>query len=53
MLRSLGQYDGKEARSRLEVVSGSATAELAGLRGTGQAVAPTGSTGTFSLDYEL
>ena len=53
VLRGLGEFDGEQARTRLEVVPGSATGDLAGLRGTGLAVAPKGSTGTFSLDYEL
>jgi hypothetical protein len=53
VLRGLGDFDGEVARTRLEVVPGSATGDLAGLRGSGQAVAPRGSTGTFSLDYEL
>ena len=53
VLQGLGQFDGTEARTRVEVVPGSATGELAGLRGSGVAVAPMGSTGTFSLDYDL
>jgi Protein of unknown function (DUF3224) len=53
VLRGLGEFDGKEARTRLEVVPGSATGDLAGLRGSGLAVAPRGSTGTLSFDYEL
>ena len=53
VLQGLGQYDGTEARTRVEVVPGSSTGELTGLRGSGLAVAPMGSTGTFSLDYDL
>jgi Protein of unknown function (DUF3224) len=53
VLRGLGEFDGEEARTRLEVVPGSATGDLAGLRGSGLAVAPRGSTGTLSFDYEL
>lgn len=53
VLQGVGQFDGKEARTRLEVVPGSSTGDLTGLRGTGVAVAPSGSTGTYSLDYEL
>jgi hypothetical protein len=53
VLRNLDQFDGKEAKTRLEVVPDSATGGLTGLRGTGLACAPIGSTGTFSLDYEL
>jgi hypothetical protein len=53
VLQSVGRFDGSEARSALEVVPGSGTGQLTGLRGTGSAVAPTGSTGAASLDYEL
>jgi hypothetical protein len=53
VLQGLGQFDGAEARTRLVVVPGNSTGELSGLRGSGLAVAPMGSTGTFSLDYEL
>jgi hypothetical protein len=53
VLQGLGQFDGTEARTRVEVVPGTSTGELKGLRGTGVAVAPMGSTGTFSLDYDL
>src|SRR5437762_8383515 len=52
VLQGLGEFDGKEARTRLAVVPGSSTGDLAGLRGSGLAVAPMGSTGTFSLDYD-
>jgi hypothetical protein len=53
VLQGLGQFDGKVARTRLEVVPGCSTGELTGLRGSGLAVAPMGSTGTFTLDYDL
>jgi hypothetical protein len=53
VFQGLGQFDGKEARTRLVVVPGTSTGDLTGLRGSGLAVAPMGSTGTFSLDYEL
>jgi uncharacterized protein DUF3224 len=53
VLQGLGEYDGAEARTRLVVVPGNSTGDLSGLRGSGLAVAPMGSTGTFSLDYEL
>jgi hypothetical protein len=52
VLRSVGGYDGSEASSKLEVVSGSAQGELAGLAGTGTSAAPLGSTGTFSFDFD-
>jgi hypothetical protein len=53
VLQGLGQFDGTEARTRFEVVPGNSTGELTGLRGSGLAVAPMGSTGTFSFDYDL
>jgi hypothetical protein len=53
VLQGLGQFDGTEARTRVEVVPGNSTGELTGLRGSGLAVAPMGSTGTFSFDYDL
>ena len=53
VLQGLGQFDGAEARTRLEVVRGSGTGALAGLRGSGLAAAPLGSTGTYHLEYEL
>ena len=48
-----GSYDGAEARTAWKVVDGSGTGELAGLRGTGSAVATSSPPGTFSFDYEL
>jgi hypothetical protein len=53
VLQGLGQFDGAEARTRFEVVPGNSTGELTGLRGSGLAVAPMGSTGTFSFDFDL
>ena len=53
VLQITGQFDGKEAHSHLQVVTDSGSAELMGVRGTGVSIAPMGSTGTFSLDYEL
>jgi hypothetical protein len=51
--RSDGAYEGGEARSSWQVIEGSGTGELAGLRGTGTSVAAAGPGGTFSLDYDL
>src|SRR5437016_12743415 len=42
VLQGLGEFDGKEARTRLMVVPGCATGGLVGLRGSGLAVAPRG-----------
>ncbi|HWC37533.1 MAG TPA: DUF3224 domain-containing protein [Acidimicrobiales bacterium] len=53
VLQGIGEFDGTEARTRLQVVPGCSTGDLSGLRGTGLAVAPRGSTGTYSLDYDL
>src|ERR1700722_4954446 len=47
VLQGVGTFDGQEARTTLEVVDGSATGELTGLRGTGVSVAPMGTTGTY------
>lgn len=48
-----GSYDGAVARTDWEVVEGSGTGELTGLRGTGSAVASSSPPGTFTFDYEL
>jgi hypothetical protein len=53
VLQGIGTFDGKEARTTLEVIEGSSTGDLTGIRGTGSWAAPIGSSGTFSLDYEL
>ena len=53
VLRGFGRYDGNEARTELEVVPDSARDGLAGVTGRGVAVAPHGSTGTFSFDLDL
>jgi Protein of unknown function (DUF3224) len=53
VLQGIGTFDGKEARTNLEVIRGSVTGGLVGLRGSGSSVAPIGSRGTFSFDFEL
>jgi hypothetical protein len=53
VLRTEGSYSDGEARTSMHVIEGSGTGELAGLRGTGQAVADGESGGRFSLDYDL
>lgn len=53
VLRADGSYEGGEARSRWEVVDGSASGELAGLRGTGTSVSTGGTGGTFTFEYQL
>jgi len=53
VLQVEGAYDGGHARSALTVLAGSGSGGLAGLTGSGEAVAGHGSTGTYSLRYEL
>jgi hypothetical protein len=53
VLRSDGTFEGGEARSSWQVVDGSASGELRGLRGSGSAVAGGGPGGTFTFEYEL
>jgi len=48
-----GEFVGGEARSRWQVVRGSGTGGLAGLTGTGSAVATSTPPGSFALDYDL
>jgi len=48
-----GEFAAGQARSRWQVIDGSATGGLAGLTGTGTAVATATPPGTFSLDYQL
>jgi Protein of unknown function (DUF3224) len=53
VLRADGSFEGGAARTTWEVVDGSATGELTGLHGTGEAVSTGGSGGTYSFDYAL
>jgi Protein of unknown function (DUF3224) len=48
-----GGYDGTEATTDWKVITGSGTAALAGLEGTGTATAGAGSEGTFTFDYDI
>jgi Protein of unknown function (DUF3224) len=48
-----GEFADGEARSRWQVIEGSGTGGLAGLTGTGQAVATAAPPGTFTFDYDL
>jgi Protein of unknown function (DUF3224) len=49
-----GNYNGGDATSEWTVVTGSGTADLAGLEGSGKAAAGSGgSGGTFTFDYTL
>jgi Protein of unknown function (DUF3224) len=53
VLRADGSFENGEARTDWQVVGGSATGDLAGLRGTGSAVSTGGSGGSYTFDYEL
>lgn len=53
VLRSDGEFVNGEARSRWQVVEGSGTGALAGLSGSGSAVATATPPGTFAFDYDL
>jgi len=53
VVRADGTFENGEARTNWEVVDGSATDDLRGLRGTGTAVTTSTSGGDFALDYEL
>jgi hypothetical protein len=53
VLRSTGEYDGKEAKATVTVVSGSATGELEGLRGEGRFAASHGPEGKIELEYRF
>lgn len=48
-----GDHDGTASRVTWTVVAGSGTAGLAGIRGSGQMIAPGGRTGTYELDCEF
>jgi hypothetical protein len=48
-----GTFSGGEARSAWRVIPGSGTGGMAGLRGSGSAVASSSPGGTFTFDYEL
>ena len=54
VLHANGAFEDGAARTAVQVVAGSGTGELRGLRGTGTAVAASGQPGgTFTLDYDL
>jgi anaerobic selenocysteine-containing dehydrogenase len=54
VLRADGTFENGAARTAYEVVAGSGSGELRGLRGAGSAVAASGQPGgTFTLDYDL
>ncbi|HUZ54107.1 MAG TPA: DUF3224 domain-containing protein [Streptosporangiaceae bacterium] len=53
VVRADGSYEDGQARTLWQVVDGSATGDLRGLRGTGSAVTTGGSGGTFTFDYEI
>jgi hypothetical protein len=53
VLRADGTFSDGQARTYWEVVDGSATGELKGLRGSGTAVTTGGTGGDFTFEYEL
>lgn len=53
VLRADGSFEGGVATTNWQVMDGSGSGELSGLRGTGSAVAPGGPGGTFTFEYEL
>jgi hypothetical protein len=53
ILRGEGAYEGGEAKTTWQIVEGSGTGELTGLRGSGSAVSSSEPPGTFELDYDL
>ena len=48
-----GNFDGKEATTKWEVVPGAATGDLKGLSGKGGFGAPMGSQGKYTLIYDI
>jgi Protein of unknown function (DUF3224) len=53
VVRADGSFADGVARTAWRVIEGSCTGELAGLRGSGEAVTTSGAGGDFTLDYEL
>jgi hypothetical protein len=53
ILRTTGTFDGSRANGDWDVVPGSATGELRGLRGHGGFSAPIGSEASITLDYDF
>lgn len=53
VLRADGTFRDGTARTSWQVIDGSGTGGLAGLRGSGEAISTGGSGGTFTFDYEL
>lgn len=53
LIQTDGSFDGTVARGRLEVVPGSGTGELEGLRGSGEFSAPHGGEPSISLEYDF
>ena len=53
VLETSGEFDGRVARWRARVVSGSSTGELAALTGQGRFEAPHGSEASYELEVDL
>jgi hypothetical protein len=50
--QTTGQYDNDQARAASTVVEGSGDGDLAGFSGKGTWLAPHGSTGSYTLEYQ-
>jgi hypothetical protein len=53
VLQSTGGYDGSVARTTSTVVPGAGSGDLAALRGCAASAAPQGSTGEYTIDYDV
>lgn len=53
VLQAIGGFDGTVARADVTVVPGTGTGDLVGLAGTGSVAVPLGTSGTYTLAYDL
>jgi Protein of unknown function (DUF3224) len=53
LFSATGAYDGTEARSTFDAVAGSGTGALRSLHASGSSAAGHGSTGTYTLEWQL
>ena len=53
VIQADGTFEAGQAKTSWQIVPGSATGELRGLRGAGSTISVGGPGGTFALDYEL
>jgi hypothetical protein len=52
VIEAAGDHDGRQSKGTWNVIAGSGTGDLSGLRGTGTFEAPGGPEATYSLDYD-